>query len=52
MIQIEHSATVPYSAEAMYTLVNDIKSYPEFIPACSQADIQEATENQITAKIL
>jgi ribosome-associated toxin RatA of RatAB toxin-antitoxin module len=32
MPQISRSALVPYSAEQMYELVNDVKSYPQFLP--------------------
>ena len=32
MPQISRTALVPYSAEQMYQLVNDVQSYPEFIP--------------------
>lgn len=31
MPQISRTALVPYSAEQMYQLVNDVQSYPEFI---------------------
>lgn len=34
MPQIDRSALVPYSAEQMYELVNDVLSYPEFLPGC------------------
>lgn len=30
MPQISRTALVPYSAEQMYQLVNDVKSYPQF----------------------
>ncbi len=30
MPQISRTALVPFSAEQMYQLVNDVKSYPDF----------------------
>ena len=35
MTTIHKSALVPYSAEQMYILVDDIPAYPEFLPWCS-----------------
>lgn len=32
MPQISRIALVPFSAEQMYQLVNDVKSYPDFLP--------------------
>lgn len=32
MPQISRTALVPYSAEQMYQLVNDVQSYPQFLP--------------------
>ena len=34
MPQISRSALVPFSAEQMYQLVNDVHSYPDFLPGC------------------
>jgi ribosome-associated toxin RatA of RatAB toxin-antitoxin module len=44
MIVIQKSALVPYSAEQMYDLVNDIESYPKFLPWC--ADVQLLSKNR------
>lgn len=50
-MHFHRSATVPYTAQQMYDLVNDIESYPEFLPWCSDAKIVEQTENYITATL-
>lgn len=34
---MSRSALVPFSAEQMYTLVEDVESYPKFLPWCSGA---------------
>ena len=45
MSTISRSALVPYSAEQMYALVNNIEDYPNFVPWCSRS-----TEQQLSAK--
>jgi len=35
--KISRSALVPYSAQVMFGLVDDIKSYPEFLPWCASS---------------
>jgi ribosome-associated toxin RatA of RatAB toxin-antitoxin module len=42
MPQISRSALVPYSAEQMYELVNDVKSYPQFLPGCTGSRVLES----------
>ena len=37
MSNVSRNALVPYSAAQMYALVNDIESYPEFVPWCSKS---------------
>lgn len=37
MRTINRSAIVPYSAPQMYRLVEDVESYPQFLPWCSAA---------------
>lgn len=37
MPQISRTALVPYSAEQMYQLVNDVQSYPQFLPGALEA---------------
>lgn len=39
MAQIERSALVMYSAEQMFDLVNDVASYPQFLPGCRGAEV-------------
>ena len=39
MPQISRTALVPYSAEQMYQLVNDVQSYPQFLPGCTGSRI-------------
>ena len=41
MVMVDRSSLVGYSAETMYALVEDIESYPEFLPWCSGAVVAE-----------
>ena len=51
MPQIRRTALVPYSAEQMYQLVNDVKSYPEFLPGCVGSRVLESSATQMTAAV-
>ncbi|POP41727.1 ubiquinone-binding protein [Superficieibacter electus] len=51
MPQINRTALVPYSAEQMYNLVNDVDSYPEFIPGCTGSRVLESGPTQMTAAV-
>ncbi len=39
MVIVERQALVPYSAARMYALVEDIESYPLFLPWCSGVEV-------------
>ena len=41
MPTVRKSAIVPRSCEAMFDLVEDIESYPEFLPWCSGTEVFE-----------
>ncbi len=51
MHHISKSAIVPYSAQQMYQLVNQIDDYPKFLNWCSDGSILNQTESQITASV-
>lgn len=51
MPQISRTALVPYSAEQMYKLVNDVQSYPQFLPGCVGSRVLESTPGQMTAAV-
>ncbi len=51
MSQISRSALVPYSAEQMYRLVNDVDSYPQFLPGCTGSRVLEASAGEMTAAV-
>ena len=51
MIEINKTTVVPYTPEEMYVLVNDIESYPVFLPWCTAAKILSRQEESLTATL-
>lgn len=52
MKKITRSALLPYSAESMFELVNDVATYPEFLPWCGGSEVIEHTDDEMVASIL
>ncbi|MBT8421918.1 MAG: type II toxin-antitoxin system RatA family toxin [Gammaproteobacteria bacterium] len=48
---VDRSAMVPYSAAQMYALVQDVASYPEFLPWCTRAEVHLQTDSEMQASI-
>ncbi len=48
---IQRSALLPYPAQALYDLVNDVASYPEFLPWCSASTVIETSDTHMRAKL-
>jgi len=51
MAQINRSALVMFSAQQMFELVNDVQSYPEFLPGCISTRVLDAAGDEITASV-
>ena len=51
MPTISKTALVPHSAAEMYRLVDDISSYPEFLPWCGGASEHERTDDEVRASV-
>jgi len=51
VIRISKKANVKYSANQMYTLVNDIEAYPDFLPWCTDAIITNHGNNELVASV-
>ncbi len=51
MTEIQQSALLPYSAQAMFELINDIESYPQFMEGCLGAKVLERTDALVTARL-
>jgi ribosome-associated toxin RatA of RatAB toxin-antitoxin module len=51
MSSFNKQVTVPYTAEQMYDLVNDINAYPKFIPLCISSEVHEEQDYKLKATI-
>jgi ribosome-associated toxin RatA of RatAB toxin-antitoxin module len=51
MQRVRKSVLVPFSAGEMFALVDDIESYPEFLPWCGGAKVLADHEGGKTARI-
>lgn len=51
MRKVQRSAIVPFSAEAMFDLVADVESYPQFLPGCSGGKIHSREGGDVRASI-
>jgi ribosome-associated toxin RatA of RatAB toxin-antitoxin module len=51
MTIVSRSALVAYAASEMYALVDDIKTYPDFLPWCKTATILSRDEDEVRASI-
>lgn len=51
MKTVVKSMLIWYSAEEMYRLVTDVERYPEFLPWCDQAEVVEAFDAGMVARL-
>ena len=51
MREVTRSALVPYSAEQMFALVEDIERYPQFLPWVSAAQLLERSPTQVVGRL-
>ncbi|ARS50442.1 MULTISPECIES: type II toxin-antitoxin system RatA family toxin [Pseudomonadaceae] len=49
--RIQRSALLPYPAQALFDLVNDVARYPEFLPWCSSSQVLEVSESHMLASL-
>jgi ribosome-associated toxin RatA of RatAB toxin-antitoxin module len=50
-MEISHSKQLPYSADEMYALVNNINAYPDFLPWCTSAVVTEESQSHLVATV-
>jgi ribosome-associated toxin RatA of RatAB toxin-antitoxin module len=48
---INRSAIVPYSAEQMFQLVDDVERYPEFLPWCEKSEVHSRNDDEVHATL-
>ena len=51
MKNIQRSALVMHSAQSMYDLVNDVVSYPKFLPWCAGTELLRADAHSLEARL-
>ena len=49
--RIQRSALLPYPAEALFSLVNDVASYPDFLPWCAASQVMEQSDAHMLASL-
>ncbi len=49
--RIQRSALLPYPAQALFDLVNDVARYHEFLPWCSSSQVLEVSESHMLASL-
>lgn len=52
MAEIKRSALMPYPADFMYQVVNNVDEYPEFLPWCGGVKIHRVDDRSMEASIL
>ena len=48
---VERSAIVTYTPAQMFALVNDVARYPEFLPWCVGARVEQMSETETLATV-
>ncbi|MEO8308563.1 MAG: type II toxin-antitoxin system RatA family toxin [Pseudomonadota bacterium] len=51
MRQVRRSALVAATPQRMFTLINEIERYPEFVPGCAAAQVLSRSPEQIQARL-
>ncbi|MDX1655135.1 MAG: type II toxin-antitoxin system RatA family toxin [Candidatus Competibacteraceae bacterium] len=51
MANVHRSALVPYSAAEMFALVDDIESYPRFLPWCRSSRVLSRNDDEVRATL-
>jgi len=51
MALVEKSVLLPFSAEQMFVLVDNVADYPSFLPWCGGASVAQAGENTVHATV-
>lgn len=51
MPEVVKSVLVPYTAEQMFGLVDDVQRYPEFLPWCSGVDVASYSDHVTRATL-
>lgn len=48
---VQKSALVPHSAAEMFELINDVESYPQFLPWCKSTQLLSRNEEELCGRL-
>ena len=51
MSSVHREAKVQYSPKQMYDIVNDVASYPDFLPWCYGSEVLSQNEDEVRARL-
>ncbi len=51
MREVKKSATVSQTPGRIFELINDIESYPQFVPGCTHARVEARSQKEIVATL-
>ncbi len=51
MRKVDRSALLPYKAQEMFVLVDDVAAYPTFLPWCKSAEVHGRSEEIVEATL-
>ena len=51
MPEISRSALLPYPAEFVYDIVNEVGAYPDFLPWCGDSKVEQQSDTTMQAAI-
>lgn len=51
MRRVNRSALVPYRAREMFALVDDVETYPQFLPWCNSAEVHKRSDDIVEATL-
>jgi ribosome-associated toxin RatA of RatAB toxin-antitoxin module len=51
MREVRRTALIGQAPERMFALINDIESYPQFLPWCTSAHVQSRSDRELVASV-
>ncbi|MEX1670472.1 type II toxin-antitoxin system RatA family toxin [Zhongshania guokunii] len=51
MTEIRRSALLPYSADVVYELINDVAAYPQYMDGCVGAEVLARSDDMMEARL-
>lgn len=49
---VKRARTVAYSCEQMYSLVNEVERYAEFLPYCTESTVHHRNDDEVQATLM